>query len=186
MIYKCLKCGVEFSRKYGARKYCSLVCSQRKEEGSCADCQKQIPTRHVRCSDCRKTIRDSQPEKLKILRRKKAYQIGREPRGRHVHLKKFLRADGVLETDPLWSLNFYTELIKDSTCHYCLGPLSPTGHALDRKTSELGHEAHNVVCCCWSCNSIKGKYWEYEHMMLLVPKLRKILLEAPDGGAPLS
>jgi 5-methylcytosine-specific restriction endonuclease McrA len=188
MIYNCLRCNKQFEDEYVDRKYCSLLCSKRKLEGRCLDCQKPIHSIQVRCFDCRKKISDAWPEKLKILRRRKSWTTGREPRGRHQHLKKFLRNDGVSLLDPLWNLNFYTALIQDSECHYCLGPLSPTGHALDRKNSESGHEACNVVPCCWPCNSIKGKYWEYEHMMLLAPKLRKsrVLPDAPDDRGTLS
>lgn len=182
MVYICLKCGVEFSRKYGARKYCSLQCSRRELQGCCFDCGKQISANTVRCTECRKKIRDGWPERLKFLGRKKSYEVGRQPRGRHVHLKKFLKREQIPATDPLWSLNFYTALIQDNECHYCLGPLSPTGHALDRKNSSKGHTAFNTVCCCWFCNSVKGKYWEYEHMMLLAPKLRKLSRERLMAG----
>ena len=121
--------------------------------------------------------------------RDKAKLIARLPNGRHTHLKKCLRAEGIDKSDLIWSLNFYAALIQDNECHYCLGSLSPTGHALDRRDSSRGHEASNVVPCCWPCNSIKGKYWEYEHMMLLAPKLRSLRFlkpGAPDGRAPLS
>jgi 5-methylcytosine-specific restriction endonuclease McrA len=111
--------------------------------------------------------------------RAKARQIARQPNGRHTHLKKMLRYENINKADPLWSLNYYSALIRDSECHYCLGPISPTGHALDRISSEGKHEACNVVLCCWSCNSIKGKYWEYEHMMLLAPKLRRLRISEP-------
>lgn len=188
MIYNCLKCGIEFERKYGVRKYCSISCSQRQLQGSCADCQKRIRALHVRCIECRKKNSGGAPERKKLLARKKAYQISREPRGRHVLLKKVLKREGVPLSDIIWNLNFYTALIEGATCHYCLTPLNPTGHALDRKDSNRGHEASNVVTCCWTCNTIKGKYWEYEHMMLLAPKLRQLKNSpgAPDGRVPLS
>jgi 5-methylcytosine-specific restriction endonuclease McrA len=112
------------------------------------------------------------PEIRKQKDRDKARQIARQPNGRHTHLKNQLRREGILKSDPIWNLNFYAALISDNECHYCLGPLSPTGHALDRRDSGHGHEASNVVPCCCPCNSIKGKYWEYQHMMLLAPKLR--------------
>jgi hypothetical protein len=187
-MYTCLKCGKQFERRQGVKKYCSVVCAQREKQGSCVDCQKPIFSNRLRCEDCRKKISDGVPERTKQLRRKNAYKIGREPRGRHTRLKKFLRKEGIPSTDPLWSLNFYTALIQDGICHYCLGPMSPSGHGLDRKITEQGHTANNVVCCCWLCNTIKGKYWEYEHMMMLAPKLRclRSLPVAPDGRASLS
>ncbi len=113
------------------------------------------------------------PEVRKEKKRNKASRIARLPHGRHTHLKKKLRVEETPSTDPLWSLNFYVALIQDNKCHYCLGILSPTGHGLDRKNSAKGHEANNVVPCCWKCNRIKGEFWEYEHMMLLAPKLRQ-------------
>jgi 5-methylcytosine-specific restriction endonuclease McrA len=181
MKYNCLRCGKEFESCSLTRKYCSVACGQRKLEGSCLDCGKAVRSILVRCEDCRKKISDGWPERLKLLRRKKANEIGRQPRGRWQHLKKFLRQDLVPSSDPLWSVNFYKALVQDAVCEYCLGPLSPTGHALDRKNSEFGHEAWNVVPCCRECNTIKGKHWEYEHMMLIAPKLRRIR-SMPDSS----
>jgi 5-methylcytosine-specific restriction endonuclease McrA len=172
MIYNCLRCGVEFRRKYGIKKYCSLSCSRKRPEGKCSQCQKVIRANRVRCSDCRLSNKALGVEKSRSRKRIKANKIARQPNGRHTHLKKQLREENIPQSDLIWNLNFYTALIQDNKCHYCLGLLSPTGHALDRKSSDSGHEANNVVPSCWSCNSIKGKYWEYEHMMLLAPKLR--------------
>jgi hypothetical protein len=112
------------------------------------------------------------PEVRKQKKKDKASKIARLPRGRHTHLKKKLRQENVFELDLIWRSNFYVELIRDNQCHYCLGKLNPTGHALDRMDSSRNHEADNVVPCCLKCNRIKGEFWEYEHMMLLAPKLR--------------
>lgn len=174
MKYNCLKCGKEFDVRSKTRKYCSVSCGQRKLEGKCLDCGTVIRSILVRCEDCRKRITDEWPNKEKEIRRFNAHKISREPRGRYHRLKGFLKRDGTPLTDPLWNQNFYTALIQDALCVYCLGPLSPTGHALDRKNSEFGHEAWNVVPCCWTCNTTKSKYWGYEHMMLIAPKLRRI------------
>lgn len=125
-------------------------------------------------------------EVRKQKHRDKANKIARLPNGRHTHLKKQLRNEGISSSDPIWSLNFYAALIVDNECHYCLGPLSPTGHALDRRNSSYGHTATNVVPCCWPCNVIKGKYWEYEHMMLLAPKLRRLMPCSSNGRTTVS
>lgn len=96
--------------------------------------------------------------------------------GKHSSLKAALREDCVSKTDLLWNFNFYQELIKDSSCYYCLGVLKPGGHGLDRMDNSLGHVCFNVVPCCWDCNELKGIRLSYEEMMLLVPVLREIRL----------
>jgi hypothetical protein len=93
---------------------------------------------------------------------------------RHWWVKRKLRSEGVPESDLLWKLNFYTELISDGVCHYCGGTLSAGGHSLDRKENHEGHRCFNVVPCCARCNSIKSDYFSYSEMQLLSPVLRKI------------
>lgn len=38
----------------------------------------------------------------------------------------------------------------------CRGPLSPTGHNVDRVDNRKGYEWSNVVPCCGPCNTRKG------------------------------
>jgi len=95
-------------------------------------------------------------------------------KAKHARLKKQLLKERVVETDPLFSLNFYAEIIKDGLCHYCQRSLNPFGHGLDRVKNELGHVSNNVVPCCAVCNTIKGAHFSYDEMMLLVPTLRAI------------
>ncbi len=174
MNFNCVKCGKDFESDNEKRKYCSLNCSKKTLKGLCRRCQKQITATRFYCKNCRIKNKEEGTERTKQQNRINAKKINRSFRGRHAILKKTLKREKVLESDLCWNLNFYTELIRDIICHYCLGPLNPTGHGLDRRDSECGHEAHNVVPCCWLCNSIKGKFWEYEHMMLLAPKLRRL------------
>lgn len=98
----------------------------------------------------------------------------RKLEGRHSKVKKTLRDEHVDQTDPLYSIRFYAELIRDNICHYCKGSLNPTSHALDCMNNEEPHACYNVVPCCWPCNALKSNRFSYEEMMLLVPTLRSI------------
>lgn len=95
-------------------------------------------------------------------------------KGRFLVLKSKTKKENNPSTDLLNNLNFYTEIIRDNECHYCLGPLGKTSHALDRMDNNIGHLCFNVVPCCKSCNQKKMNDTSYEEMMLLVPALREI------------
>lgn len=101
-------------------------------------------------------------------------QNNRTPKGRHIRVTRLLRVEKVPSTDPLWSFNYYFEIIRDNKCHYCGGMLAPTGHALDRMINDNSHTSYNVVPCCWDCNTVKANRFSYEEMMLLSPALKKI------------
>ena len=137
------------------------------------------------CKLCRKICYDSRQDEIKAWRTQ--YSLKNKKRdsennkvyhrrfdGRHKVLRRVLKKDGVPHTDSLWNFNFYCELIKDLKCHYCLGPLSETGGALDRIINSLKHTCDNVVPCCRRCNRIKGNDVSYEEMMILAPALREI------------
>jgi hypothetical protein len=96
------------------------------------------------------------------------------PRGRHTQIKEWLRRELIPQTDSLWSLNYYTEILRDGVCHYCLDSLNLSGHGLDRMDNSNPHACWNVVPCCWECNTIKSSRFSYEEMMLLAPALREI------------
>lgn len=96
------------------------------------------------------------------------------PRGRHTQVRQALRRERAPLSDALWSLNYYTEIIRDCVCHYCLGPLGVSGHALDRMDNTQPHVCWNVVPSCWWCNERKKADLSYEEMMLLAPALREI------------
>jgi hypothetical protein len=85
-----------------------------------------------------------------------------------------LRAERVKKSDLIWNFDFYVKLVKGNKCHYCEGPLTPTGHNLDRKDNSKKHTAKNLVPCCRVCNYTKNKHFSYEEMLLLAPILRKI------------
>lgn len=103
-------------------------------------------------------------------------------KGRHQRLKWTLRKDGVDRSDPLWNINFYSELIKDLTCHYCQGPLNRIGSGLDAMNPGKKHVCYNVVPCCGSCNSKKMHDTTYDEMMLLAPVLREIRKQRELAG----
>lgn len=94
---------------------------------------------------------------------------------KHQRLLVLLKREKVRRKDPLWNLNFYSELIKDNECHYCGSVLAPTGHSLDRMNNDLPHAANNVVPCCKDCNWTKNHHLSYDEMMLLSPVLHIII-----------
>jgi hypothetical protein len=138
-----------------------------------------------RCKSChRKAMKatyDKNPEKARRMSKERRdnypeiyRRYVRSVEGRHNTLRKRLTKDDPSGLDLLWNINFYRALIADFVCHYCQGPLTLTGHGLDRKDSSIGHLAHNVVPCCRSCNTKKMNDTTYEEMLLLVPGLREI------------
>jgi hypothetical protein len=62
--------------------------------------------------------------------------------------------------DPLWRPSVYFDLIQNGNarCTYCDGPMSPTGHGLDRKISGLGHRFANCVVACSLCNFLRAPH----------------------------
>jgi hypothetical protein len=64
----------------------------------------------------------------------------------------------------------HLKLLKN-TCHYCKGPINPTGHALDRKNNFKGYLLTNVVTCCYSCNKIKSNLLTYAEMVHIMKSL---------------
>lgn len=105
---------------------------------------------------------------------KKVKHFLRTPKGRLAVLKFWTQYEEIPDTDILRNINFYTELIRDNECHYCLGYLNVTGFALDRIDNSKGHVGFNVVPCCKGCNQKKMHDTSYEEMMLLAPALREI------------
>lgn len=85
---------------------------------------------------------------------------------RHTVLIRLLQKERVPKTDKLYSEDFYEQLILGG-CIYCEGPLSPSGHGLDRIINSLGHRCWNVVACCSFCNGIKSDQLSFEEMLLL-------------------
>jgi hypothetical protein len=94
---------------------------------------------------------------------------------RHGRLKFFLKKACTPKSDPLWSLNFYSNLIGLNSCHYCLGPLGLKGYSLDKVDPRTPYAAHNVVPSCIRCNRVKLDHLSYDEMMEFIgPALRKL------------
>lgn len=91
-----------------------------------------------------------------------------------LYLVKQMAAEGVPQTDLLWNLHFYTELVRDLICHYCGGLMGKFGHGLDRIDNSRPHEAANVVPCCGFCNKLRSNKLSYEEMLLLSDGLAEI------------
>jgi hypothetical protein len=103
---------------------------------------------------------------------------GQNPIQRHEALKRVLDKDRIPYTDLLWKFDFYSELIKDGMCLYCLGPLSRTGFALDRVDNEKPHFCWNaIIPACGRCNSTRSDLYTFEQMLILKPGLEQIRQE---------
>ena len=147
----------------------------KKRKGSCRECMREDSLTWGRLNPGKRKAAndkytDLHPETVLVHGRKWL----RTFKGRHRALKYKSTEDGIPKEDPILNLRFYTELIRDSICHYCLGPLNATSHGLDCMDNDLGHRGFNVVPCCKSCNQKKMNDTTYEEMMLLAPALREI------------
>jgi uncharacterized Zn-finger protein len=97
------------------------------------------------------------------------------PEARHKVLLRVLEAECVPPSDMLYHPEFYFSLIVDNKCTYCDGPLSQTGHGLDRIKNPKGHRCFNVLAACGWCNKIKGDdVLSFEEMIILRPLLMDI------------
>lgn len=185
IMIRCIDCDIEIEKTKHNKKRCSLCV--RKAKIACTKAHHAANKEHRRIVD--KNYRKNNRAKIKayeatyyadpikkakLLARVHAY--GRTLRCRHAGFLKTLRKEGVPSSDPLWNINFYTQLILDNRCHYCEGPLNSTGHGFDRVDNCLGHVCYNVVPCCRVCNRIKMHDILYEEMMLLISGLREIQL----------
>lgn len=59
-------------------------------------------------------------------------------------------------------------------CHYCGGPLDPTGKGLDRIENSKGYTLDNVVPCCGDCNRTRMDIYTYDEMLMLAKTIRLI------------
>lgn len=92
------------------------------------------------------------------------------------YLKDLLRNSHTPRTDPLWSINFYEQLITGE-CYFCGGPLSPNGVSLSWINGSCV-TANNAVPTCVRCLSIRGiNDFSFLEMELLSPGLTMIQLE---------
>jgi hypothetical protein len=90
--------------------------------------------------------------------------------GRHNSLKTSARVRGILVSITREQHSVLVSL----PCHYCLGPLNPTGSGLDRLDSSKGYEEGNVVPCCKGCNTQKGNI---EMAGFTFPRSYELMLE---------
>ena len=75
-------------------------------------------------------------------------------------------------------------VLLSNPCHYCAGPLSPTGIGLDRKDNALGYHVNNVVPCCGDCNATRGIIWSYAEMLVLGKVVARLKAERAGHGLP--
>jgi hypothetical protein len=124
------------------------------------------------CRSCNTTY-DKNRSKRKS-RSKDFHAYRRTVSGRHRFLCTKLKSEKVPASDLLWRRSFYSSFVAEFRCHYCDGPLSDTGHSLDRIANDVGHRCFNVVPCCRVCNSVKSSHFTYQEMRLLSPVLKRI------------
>lgn len=96
------------------------------------------------------------PQQQKDWRRRnpsKARGYNRTLRSRYAHLRAKARGRGV---ELKLSFDEYALIVADAKCAYCSGPLSETGHGLDRLDNLKEYEKDNVAPCCYGCNFRKG------------------------------
>jgi hypothetical protein len=51
----------------------------------------------------------------------------------------------------------FADMVSPNKCAYCGGPLTATGHGIDRKNSSKGYTPENSCASCWVCNCIRGE-----------------------------
>jgi hypothetical protein len=101
---------------------------------------------------------------------------------RHACLLRILKKEKCSESDPLFDIDYYEQILADQKCFFCHGDLSPSGHALDRRDNSKGHTAANVLegPICGDCNGIRSNRLSVEHMQRLSPILIEIRIELED------
>ena len=91
-------------------------------------------------------------KKKKPGRPRKKKDPNTSPEQRYARLRISARKRGLaLDLD----LEAWIKAVK-RPCHYCGGPLSPTGSGLDRIDNALGYVAGNVLPACGTCNVLRG------------------------------
>lgn len=99
---------------------------------------------------------------------------------KHDQLKGLLFYSGTPRTDPLWSLRYYTELIRDNECYYCGSTLEDEKHSLDFFGEVFIVQAFEVVPSCQSCIARRMSHprpLSFEEMRFLIPGLNLIRLQ---------
>jgi len=158
-----------------ARGFCTKCLVSLTEENS----YEQVFTRRSgqckKCSGARKKqlLKEMTFERHEDFKAKKRV-YGKTLKGRHTDIRGTLKKEGISSEDPLWSFNYYSEIMRDGICHYCGGVLNPSKIGIDRMNNAEGHVCYNVVPCCWRCNQLKADDISYEEMMMLAPILQEI------------
>lgn len=112
------------------------------------------------------------------------------PNGIYTTLRTRNRKDFDLEKEEF--IKWYTEQPK--ICQYCGLSLEQIRNlpypynrkngidrlSIDRKNNNIGYTISNIILCCFTCNTIKNNFLEYEEMkkvgeLVLKPKFKKIL-----------
>ena len=82
------------------------------------------------------------------------------------------------------TLNQWTDLVMDKSCHYCSGPLQKTGVGLDRIDNHKGYICNNVLPCCVAGNRRKGQVLSYEEMVAVASLLKQMRSLAKSDKMP--
>jgi hypothetical protein len=88
---------------------------------------------------------------------------------------KFQNLERVLESEKVFwrddrlirSPKFYAGLLDWQECVWCGGPLSGSGHNLDRIDNSKPHYSWNVTVACGDCNRTRGDIFTFEEFTLL-------------------
>ena len=179
----CQQCGVSFWTysallAKGKGKFCGRRCYEKSKVAQdefsrrCSGCKnmknlEEFGLRHRTAKT--KGLRKSRCHSCESVASKK---FDSSLRGRWSHSKsKAIKKNNA----DWWSIpedDYY--FLVSQPCHYCSGPLSPSGVGLDRKDNSIGYTMANVVPCCRQCNIIKNDFLSYSEMLLLVPALKQI------------
>jgi hypothetical protein len=116
----------------------------------------------------------------KATRARDAAAYIRTPRGRYTTA----RSDAKKRDLPWLIPRNHFEVLITQPCHYCAGPLNPTGCGLDRMDNTRGYEPDNVVPCCKNCNVLKSnKYTPEETKVMMEALLAFRKRNIPDSAA---
>jgi|SRR5579872_5028087 len=136
------------------------------------------------CPVCESPFQSTTPAKFcSEACREARKEEGHSPLQRWAALLRVLDEERVPENDLLRRENYYFELIADGKCHYCQGPLSRTGFALDRLDNTKRHFCWNaIIPACGRCNSTRSDLYSFKQFSLFRPVLEKIRREETKEG----
>jgi len=132
------------------------------------------------CSDeCFESNGRTYHKKCDNERRRKSYLKNISKRKSYARTLKSRYAQGRCSASKRgynWELTMeeYSVLIVDKSCHYCSSVLPETGAGLDRKDNAIGYTYINCIPCCTDCNGLKGKYLTYDEMLAVSALLKSM------------